>query len=173
MGIFNISDNDQNIEKKDQLLNQENKDQVVDLEDGKSTTDTNEKPVDDKASKTIVIDGPLSNIYTQALNLVYAKEDLVNMIQDSDIGSEDVPEKDVYVYCCGSDDVNKGSLTELSDKIRSIKDSGKAKSFVLAVECGFVVTEKIALLHEYSESLGIKMISSRGSALETIKNLLK
>lgn len=170
MGIFNLTGN----------VNPEPSDSetvVQNVEPVKEHTDVikpNEKLGDNShETKTIVIDGPLSSIYTKALNMIYSKEDLVNMIQDPYTDDEKVEEKDVYVYCCSSDDIEENGVVAVSDKLRLALDSKRAKKIILAVECGQLVSDKIGLLDGFSSSIGVKLISSRSTALEVIKNSLK
>ncbi len=181
MGIFNISDDSQTFGEngqKQQQVDNSNHPKVVDLDS--PVGDTKEvsagtDPKEQLANKTIVIDGPLSNIYTQALNMVYSKENIVNMIQDPEsLDPESKKESDVYLYCCDGDDVGtQNGLIRTTDAIFVAAEQHKGKQIILAVECHGVITERIALLHGYAESLGIKFMSNRSSAVEAVKNNLK
>ena len=138
-----------------------------------------EKEADKKGDgKTIVIEGPLSHVYTQALNMAYSKEDFVMTMNGSDTVTSDDEEYmdvkgDVYLYCCDSKDLDKGGLTEVTDKLRVALSSNKGKKVIVAVECGDSVGNKIGLLDEYSTSIGVEMVVVRQKSMDRLQKLLE
>lgn len=131
--------------------------------------------------KTIVLDGPLSRIYTEALNLAYANEGMsltaavaYQMQLAGDIKGDDVAEDDSsYVYCIHGDDLDMNTLNKGMESIRVASKSGKFKKMMLAVESGRVVTSKMQLLCEMAGVMGVKVYLSRDRALEGMVGALK
>ncbi len=124
------------------------------------TTEENEKK--------IKLDGPLSAIYTQALNVLYSKEDMAGMILPSD-DQEVVDDSDLYVYCTQADLVDN-NLTEIADKIT---EASKHDVNVVAIECNSMIPGKMKLLEDLGRSLGVELYVTRKSALEAIKTKLR
>lgn len=140
-----------------------------------SNTTTNSDKEEDK--KTIVLDGPLSHIYTQALNMVYANE-VVNMVTHMMMDQEEETDKnpygkDVYVYCCDGDKLTSDELVNTSNKLRIALDKKKYSKVLLSIECHGVVNSRIGLLHEYSTSLGIPVSYTQSGSMSNIKSALE
>lgn len=173
MAIFDLGTIDKSTENEKQ---EQQTEQPIEknTEGSDITTDSNNE--EDK--KTIVLDGPLSHIYTQALNMVYANE-AVNMVthmmmeqeeQDSD---KNPYGKDVYVYCCDGDKLTSDELVNTSNKLRIALDKKKYSKVLLSIECHGVVNSRIGLLHEYSASLGIPVSYTQSGSMNNIKSALE
>lgn len=174
MGVYNLT-------LKSTKPNEDNSG-VVPLD--KETTEDKVVP-QNKASekieeKTIVLDGPLSHIYTQALNAVYANE-AINMLTQMAVNDEDaygkkdetnIHGKELYVYCCDGDKLDSEELVNATNKLRIALDKKEYKHVLVSVECMNSNT-KIALLDEFSSSLGIKVIYSRNNTIDNIKSAFK
>lgn len=144
-----------------------------------------ENAVADKAEQTIVLDGPLSHIYTQALNLAYANEgtstvaSFLEARHSSLVGTDDDEENRVksgnsvtadgtYVYCVDSTDLDNQGLLVSTEALRIAVESKKYKNVVLALESAHVVTSKVQLLGEMGTALGAKVCLSRKNAVQTL-----
>lgn len=136
-----------------------------------------------EAEKTVVMDGPLSQIYTQALNIAYAKEGLSTMVSfleakhDSLTSDEDLEENRLmsgnavtadgtYVYCIDGTDLEGQGLVAATEALRVAKS--KYKEVVLALESHGVVTSRVQLLGEMGEALGAKVCMTRDGAMDNI-----
>ena len=140
-----------------------------------STETQPESPVEvPKEEKTIVLDGPLSRIYTQALNMAYAKEDVGAMGQmlmvtgQGDPDEDEDDSRDLYVYCCDGDELTDEKVTEAADTLRIALDSKKYKSTAVAIECRGRVSDQLALLDQLSSQMGVKVFYRRKTAMEAI-----
>ena len=124
--------------------------------------------------KTIVLDGPLSRIYTQALNMAYAKEDvgamgqMLMMTGQGDPEEDEDDSRDLYVYCCDVDELTDEKVTEAADTLRIALDSKKYKSTAVAIECRGRVSDQLALLDQLSSQMGVKVFYRRKTAMEAI-----
>lgn len=128
--------------------------------------------------KTVVMDGPLSKIYTQALNLAYANEAAsasgqtdIKILFDETIEQNDEPAKDLYVYCCDSGDISNEDVIKGTDKLRLALD-GRYKQALVVMESHHCIKPIAGLLEEYAFKTGIKVVFTRDLAIETIKQLL-
>lgn len=173
MGIFNLN-NEQAEPKVDAELQPE-KSGVTEVQGTRQEVDSangsSKDPVnpDELKNATIVLDGPLSHVYTQALNLVYAKEDtdsMVAMVMDQNASATEVDEKDLYVYAVDGDSLDHTGLVDGMDKLRLALDSKAYKQVALAVECRTGVNGKVGLLEQFAAQAGVKVFVSRRSALE-------
>lgn len=170
MGVYNITLSDKEIATNKEAI------------DNNDSTKTNEIPQDrakeKTEEKTVVLDGPLSHIYTQALNMVYANE-AVNMLTQMAVDVEEkygddnlTDNKDLYVYCCDGDKLNTDSLVETTNKLRLALDKKQYKNIIISVE-SINGNSKIALLDEFSSALGIKVIYSRNRAIDNIRSIIQ
>lgn len=143
--------------------------------DGKGA-DTNGAQTDAQ-TQTIVLDGPLSHIYTKALNLAYANEGTSSMVSLLESGhkSLDDPEEEgadsvtadgTYVYCVDSDDLSNQGLVLSSECLRIA--TKKYKNVILALESSHVVNARTQLLGEMGEALGVKVCYSRNNAVQSL-----
>ena len=130
---------------------------------------TAEEPVDEKS--LIVLDGPLSSIYTKALHMAFSNES-VGVLTDNGTDIEFTPEnKATFLYCCDGSDITSDELTETTNKLRIALDSGKYKKVILSMEC-VTVNNRTALLDEYSTKAGVDVYYTSKAAINGIgKNL--
>lgn len=156
MSVWNISKGD-----KETTAPQE----TVDKE-GSQVEQVNE-PVQQE-NKKIVLDGPLSTIYTQALNVLYAKEDMAGMIVPTD-DVEEYDESDLYVYCTPAELVDN-DIAGVADKIMEASKHGKN---VVAIECSSMIPSKMGLLEKLGKDVGVKIHVTRNSALEAIRQKVR
>jgi hypothetical protein len=126
---------------------------------------------DDEKEKTVVLDGPLGHVYTQALRIAFAREDVgtaMYLMSSKMREAEKQDKPDVYVYVTDDDGLEDGGLmlaTEcLSDAIRS----GKYKQVVLSMESSRV-TSKMEALDALSRAMGVKVTLTK----ESLGRLLK
>lgn len=142
------------------------------------TTDTkNVDSVDNTPEeKVVVMDGPLSKIYTQALNLAYANEaasasgqtDIKILFDDADNSESD---KDLYVYCCDSSNIDTDDVIQGTDHLRLALD-GRYKQTLVVMESHSNIKPVAALLEEYAFKNGTRVVFSRDLAIEMIQQLL-
>lgn len=151
MSVWNISQGDKETTEPQQTVDKE----------GQQVEQTT-KPVE-SADKKIVLDGPLSTIYTQALNVLYAKEDMAGMIVPTD-DVEEYNESDLYVYCTPAELVDE-DLAGVANKIMEASKHGKN---VVAIECSSMIPSKMGLLEKLGKDVGVKIHVTRNSALEAI-----
>lgn len=176
MGIFNISNVTQTtggVEKTPVAA------AVAPIQDVKTSVNTGNPAADggEAKVKTVVMTGPLSKIYSEALNLAYGNESAMNMLNPEDMelmdeqaGGGDA--KDLYVYTTDGDKLDGPEMVEAGDKLRLALDSKKYKKVLLAVE-GKNVSRKVALLHDLVSSMGVQVVFNRNSAIESMKACLK
>lgn len=128
----------------------------------------------DKKDKVVVMQGPLSTIYTDALNQVYAQEsqanDAVTLINT--IQKDQGPQPDLYVYVSDSALLDSASVTEVFDNLRLALDNRKGNS-VVVLESNGRVSKKLSLVDNYARSQGAKVVYSRKAALEAIQQCLR
>jgi hypothetical protein len=177
MAIFNLGTIDESTvdQKQEEQTNKE----IKKIANGENIAKIDNK---NEEKKTIVLDGPLSHIYTQALNMVYSNE-AVNMLTHMMMEQEEQEEetkhsknpygKDVYVYCCNGDDLSSDELVNVSSKLRIALDKKKYSKVLLSVECHGVVNSRIGLLHDYSASLGIAVSYTKNGSISNIKSALE
>lgn len=135
----------------------------------------------DAQQQTIVLDGPLSQIYTQALNIAYAKESVGMMFgsvydkkQQNKTNDEDGDGlDDSYVYAVDADDLDTDCLLLSAEALRVATQSGRYRQVILAIESHGTVTKKMQLLTEMSDALGAKVCLSRNSAIQSVMTPLK
>lgn len=174
MAIFNLGTADESTSDNNQ--EQKVEEQTEEVTNNQNTTSVSDKTEEDK--KTIVLDGPLSHIYTQALNVVYANE-ATNMLTQMMVDQEENETgknpygKDVYVYCCDGNNLTNDDLMETSNKLRIALDKKKYSKVLLSIECHGVVNNRIGLLHDYSVSLGIPVSYTQSGSINNIKTALE
>lgn len=130
-----------------------------------------QKEKEEEQPKTVVLSGPLSHVYTQALNMVYAKES--SMTDGSLLLLEDDKEvmPDLYVYCTDTDELDNNIVTP-TNQINVALDK-KDASVIVAVESSKRVTERGVMLEDYVVSRGGRVCLTRKSALEAIRTAIE
>lgn len=189
MGIINLL-REKEVSIDTSKKEDESKDESLD-HDSEATingVDKKEGSTEAKDAKHIVLSGPLSQMYTTALNMVYANEDVASqifmggtikkiedksMVDSAGMLEEDTADEpddhDLYVYCCDSD-MEQTDLVNVVDSLSKAVTEGY-KDIVLAIECDVRVSPKISLIEELSRKLGVKVCYSRKSALESIQQI--
>lgn len=170
MGVFNLVDNSvQQVEAKN------NKQVVEDTLSNNVSEPSNGKEDNKEEGPKIVLDGPLSHIYTQALNAVYANEDVAAMIaygMDQQ-NKEEENKADVYVYCLDTSCMNTSEIVEAIDKVATLVKEDKYKEVMVAAECSGNINSNIDLVKRYGQDIGVKVLVTRKSALESVMTCLE
>lgn len=133
--------------------------------------------------KTVTIDGPLSHVFTQALQIAYAKEDtstmgmmLATRKRNDDEGDSDnngVPdnmERDgSYVYAIDEKTLDSDGLMLGTEALRVAVASKKYSKVILSMESCGSVTSKMQLLHDISVTMGVKVCYSKAQTFSQLK----
>lgn len=173
MAIFDLSalsgkekENPQTVHMKENVNNVVNNN--VENSDGKK----NQQDFKDTV-KHINLDGPLSYIYTKALNVAFAKENMVEFSllygnnEDSEDQNRNMNGRDLYVYCCEPDKMTDYELAQLPNKLRVALDSG-CKKVMVAAECD-KVTRNVVSIEEIARRVGVHLFFKRTNALDNVK----
>lgn len=131
----------------------------------------------EKQEPTIVLDGPLSRIYTQSLNLIYAKEDTGTMAMIIDASQRERDKQDdpngVYVYASDSDKLDVAELTKMQNWMQENQKAAN-KNMVISLETSSNrVSPKSGLLEEMAKAYGVTVHYSRKSAMAAIQSKMK
>lgn len=143
---------------------------------------------DDSGKRTtIVMSGPLSNIYTQALNVAYSKKaissesseidstlDIVEYMDkkaDEDADDSENNEK-LFVHVTDGDHINKDPTGEFN-KLSVALDSGKFKQAIVAIETRDIVNRSHGILEDYLARRGVEVIHSRRSMLDYLERYIE
>ena len=164
----------------DAVQGKEQPESVPDQEETKLDADLDNIPGDsskEEGNKVVVMDGPLSRVYTEALNLAYAKEAAsasgqtdIKILFDEDIEAQDEENrKALYVYCCDGEQLDMSDTVQATDKLRLALDSGKYKKVLMAMEASKGISNSAGLLDEYARRNGVQVLFKRSTALESIK----
>jgi hypothetical protein len=135
-------------------------------------------PVDKNQQEepSVVIDGPLGRIYTQALNLAYANEDTGTMsliiAENRQRQSDKQPTGGTYVLAMDMDDLNTQSLVSASNWAAQAKKDG-ADSLIISLESHGTISRHAGLVEEMARAHGAKVVYSRESAMAAIKTSVK
>lgn len=170
MSIFRIN-KPQSTPDKSAEVNQEPKtnDDAVNLNE----------PSKDGEGPTIVLDGPLSQVYTQALNKTFGFENITQLPgQFSDLQDK---EKEVelmnagtYVYCCDGKEISPMELTRISNRLVQVrKKLPENAEIIVAVEAFDMPNRSVGLLRDFSRSMGARVYMTRNRAVEAIKVALE
>lgn len=176
MGIFDLSKlSNKNVAESEV---KETSKEVTGLDRGdfQNNTDTtnvvDNKDQDNKEAITIELNGPLSQIYTKALNLVYANENNIefNVIHKGDKKSN--PSKSIYIYCCKADEITNTDLMDVSNDLRIALDSNY-KKVIIAAEYSKELSNKIGTLERIASESGVQIYFKRNNALNAVKTALE
>lgn len=121
----------------------------------------------------VKVDGPLSNMFTEALQKVLASETIasdagmlvLNLLDEE--ASEENP--DLYVYCCDTDTMDASQLVESTNKLKVALDSGKYKKVTLLTQ-GKKINNKFVGLEEYARALGADVKYNPNIAIQSVLN---
>lgn len=130
-----------------------------------------------KASKVVKIEGPLSSVYTQALNIAYAKESAADgsmgsVLNVSDTDDEGV-DPDLYVYVTDMDGIGSEGALQTFDALRLALDRYKDKTTMVVMEHFSPVGRVGLALEAYSHDTASRLYYRRTVALEAIKAFLE
>lgn len=127
-------------------------------------------------TKTVVLNGPLSHIYSQALNVVYANESQANdviMLTDTIISNQEKQPVDLYVHVCGVDDLENGGLPGIFNDLRIAAADENIKQRMVVIESNGVITSKMVVLENFLTANGISISHKRTNAIEGIVDAIK
>lgn len=131
----------------------------------------------EKQEPTVVLDGPLGRIYTQALNLAYANEDTgtMAMIIDATQREKDAQGETggVYVYAADADHLDTKELVKMQGWMEQNKKSSNQNMVISLETHGNRVSPKSGLLEEIAKAYGATVHYSRKSAMGAIHTKLK
>lgn len=179
MSILNLSNTDDRITEElpveEKIISDDNR--------GTSETDPNiqDTSTEAKDAKVITMDGPLSHIYTAALNLMLAKEgsaasantDLLLVFPEDEVDEQAENNSDLYVYCCDAKDIDSQQALYGTDKLRLALDNKKYKKVMMVMEGNRQIGKSAGLLEEYAYKEGVPIVFIRDLALikicETVK----
>lgn len=126
------------------------------------------EPKEETVAK-VKVDGPLSNLFTEALQKVLSSESvgadaLVAMKMLDNEGDEN---SDLYVYCCDTDKMDSTGLVNASDGLKIALDSGKYKKVALVTE-SLLINNKLACLEAFARSVGAQVYYSNSKAVREV-----
>jgi hypothetical protein len=129
--------------------------------------DDNISPEAAKEEKSIVLDGPLSHIYTQALNAAFSLEGFASNPVWMKQETTEIDPDDLYVYCCDADTLDNQALITLVDNITEAANKGGHVE--VAIECNKQIPKNIGILEDFCKSNKYPVHYSRESLLDSIK----
>lgn len=137
-----------------------------------------------KESK-ITVRGPLSKIFSEALNKVLAKESVMTTVasdmEESTLADTSNNGVQIYVYAAHQDDLDyKGAMIDAADSLKLALDSNKGNQIktYLYMESSHRPSKKIDLMHSWCKSNNVEFIfkdkkNSQTIASEHIVNSLR
>lgn len=132
---------------------------------------------DQKAGSRVVrLDGPLSSVYTQALNIAYAKETVADGTMDSLSVQEDEDDDgvnpDLYVYVTSQAEMGKLGGVNTFDQLRLALDRYKDIQTAVVIEDFKPVGRTGLAIEEYSHSQAGRVYYTRSAAIGAITAFL-
>ena len=127
------------------------------------------EPKEETVAK-VRVDGPLSNMFTEALQKVLSAESVGadTLVAMKMLGEdEEKSDSDLYVYCCDTDKMDNNELLDTTDKLRVALDSGKYKKVALVAE-HLTVNKKLVSLENYARAIGADVYFTNGKALGSV-----
>jgi len=164
MGIFSLMSNTS--DDKTDNASEEKKVEAIKGDDGIT--------IKDKEDKKIELKGSLSQVYTDALNEMYATENMGSMLnltmkRDEE---ENGGDNELYVHIVDKDEIENGDLGKMAGELRIALDKKEYKKKMVVME-GVEVDHRVKVLVSYLTGIGVECITDRTTALETIKHTLK
>lgn len=129
---------------------------------------TNQDDIQLNDESVVVLDGPLSKIYTEALNKVYAIESYMTDGALTDDKEKDEDLSKTYIYAVDADDLDIAGTNETFGNLRLALDSQKYDKIILSIEHVEVVSESIAIIDEYAKKTGVNVVYKREQAIGAI-----
>lgn len=158
-------------------------------EEAKPSVTETAKPEETKpeeTQKTILIDGPLSEIYTKALDTVYSQRMSENVSQETQqtdsvviaqagkyLEAKDGEDNDngVYVYVTDVDSLARNGISEALGNVRLALDMKNISTRALVLEHRGIKTSRVSILSNFAESNGMKVFHSRSDAIKYLKGI--
>ena len=142
----------------------------VDNETPITTPDANKEPV--VKDKQITLTGPLSHLYSQALNIMYAKENYMMIVLNEIDKKQDEDalkaKENLYVYAMSADELDTGKICVAEKDLRMAMESKKYDRVILALEASRNVSNKVGMFEEHAKTLGVQVYLSGKRAMESI-----
>jgi len=135
--------------------------------------------INEEKRKSIELDGPLSSVYAQALNIAFAKESMADgsftqLVTSKDVDDEGV-DPDLYIYASDDKSLNLDGVGRHFDKLRVALDRYSEKKKIVIIENSNLDRPRLAIeaLEDFAISKKAKMMYSRRVAVEAIKSAIK
>jgi hypothetical protein len=129
---------------------------------------------------TLVLDGPLSTIYTQALQIAYSKrpigepdgvsESVEKMAIDASmmgmmevVDTTATSKKPLYIYVTDDTHLKEGDTAGTFDRLRVTSESGRYSGVWFCTEDGYRLSKEQILLSDYVAGVGGKVYYSKES----------
>ena len=135
-----------------------------------------------KEEPMVILDGPLGRIYTQALNLVYAKNTGDAALEDTGTMAliidavqkekDETPIKGTHVYAMDASDITPADNLQVSNWMTK-KKSQDCGDIIISLESHGGKVPKSDLIETMAKSIGAKVVYSRKSAMSVIDSKLK
>lgn len=156
-----------------------------------TTPEPNEenKEIKDPDSETIILDGPLSLVYTKALNLLYSNKKEDNEVSTesqqmdtfieakavldlNDITSDSKKYKDnTYVYVTDTDNVKDNNSFNIAfERLTKLGNNKHIFKNILVCIEGRDFNTKTGILESYLNDVGIKVYHSREAMINSLTN---
>lgn len=143
-------------------------------------TETPATPENTDSTQTIVVSGPLSSVYTKALQVAFARSDDVSVVTESSAidttlllqqkkqneENQEASKKPLYVYVTDDEHLQEDGLPQAFDQLRIALSKESYGKVILCLHDGRKLTKRQVILDNYvsSESLG-KVLHSQKSLI--------
>lgn len=121
--------------------------------------------------KTVRIDGPISRIFTHALNQLLATESyMMTMVEDpakEKAVSEEFPE--IQVYCWSGNELNSDDIVKLFNEVTSHVD----KQFIVAVESNQGLNNAVKMLEMIDSLPNLTICYTQKQAMNAVRSKLQ
>ena len=157
-------------------------------EQEKATTDkmASQEGKKEAKEKVVVIDGPLSEVYTKALNIALANESVMVVAASTNkpstainktaltekVLTNDEEDDAEYLYVLDSNSSDSQAL-EAFNNLAAINKSGKYKKIHVAIENACTLSKKMSLVLEGAMSLGANILTSNSNLVDKVANSIK
>lgn len=181
MSIFNMS----NLTETKQETPEPTQQQEVDMSKVVAGTPTETPPEPKEETKTppkpveIVLSGPLGHIYTQALNVLLAKEDAVSTYkfyeeyEREEDEEDDEGEDKAFVYIADGRTLEQGEVVRAFNDIVKFKNDYPKAAVVVGLECAGTFSKAAASFDRCISGMKIPTFYKKDSITNAIKNLNK
>lgn len=140
-----------------------------------------------KNKKLVLMDGPLSKIYTEALNIVFEKENVnkeVNISKESSAidsalateyvsNREELPKGMLYVYATDDKDLEKDVKGSISNISKLLNNKPKDSDLYVSVESKKSLNEHVVRFSNYCAVRKCKLFTTRDGCLRSIISKVK